>query len=319
MKEPPIEPAFEERLHALDSNYDSSEANSQIEDPSVDSAREGSFDHFSRGSRPVSSPRSPISKEHSSDFYPDHEGESPSQVVESDFTRQLRLLDSVPEVNSAPILEEKEELKLKCTCNEFHEDLWAGGVLCATCQSAGWIHYLQCQNSFWVLEPGLIQDVRLRKNSAFCRMVWLSVEQEWKEDGWRAKSEDAATTRYIKKEAVGYGPAYNDRANMWVKEEWIFRLLITLQNEPEVVRKRQEAIKRMGVQPRLYVFLLCWLKEGIMASTENASAKNPIFSPQPAEILTVKTPAWADLTKIGERLSDCEAHHGESSKYYSTK
>jgi hypothetical protein len=130
---------------------------------------------------------------------------------------------------------------------------------------------------------------------------------------------DAATTRYIKKEAVGYGPAYNDRANMWVKEEWIFRLLITLQNEPEVVRKRQEAIKRMGVQPSLYVFLLCWIKEGIMASTENASAKNPIFSPQPAEILTVKTPAWADLTKIGERFSDCEAHHGESSKYYSTK
>jgi len=39
-----------------------------------------------------------------------------------------------------------------------------------------------------------------------------------------------------------------------------------------------------------------------MASTENL----------PAEILTVKTPAWADLTKIRERLSDCEAHYGEA-------
>ncbi len=46
-----------------------------------------------------------------------------------------------------------------------------------------------------------------------------------------------------------------------------------------------------------------------MASTENL----------PAEILTVKTPTWADLTKIGERLSDCEAHHGESCKHDSTK
>jgi hypothetical protein len=138
MEESPIELEFEERLHALDSNYNSSKANYQVEDPSVDSVSEGSLDNFSRGSRPVSSPRSPISRENSSDFYPDHEGESPSQVVESDFTGQLRLLDSVPEVNSAPILEEKEEPKLNCTCDdEFHEDLSAGGVLCATCQSEG--------------------------------------------------------------------------------------------------------------------------------------------------------------------------------------
>jgi hypothetical protein len=150
-------------------------------------------------------------------------------------------------------------------------------------------------------------------------MVWLAVEQEWKEDGWTVESEDAETRCYIKKEAVGYVAADNYRANMWVKEGWIFRLLITLENEPEVVKKRQEALKRMGVQPRLYVFLHCWIKEGTMAPTENPPAENPIFSPQPAEILTVKTPAWADLTKIRERLSDCEAHHGECCKHDSTK
>jgi hypothetical protein len=319
MEETRIEPEFEERLHALNSNTNSLEANYQVEDPSVDSVREGSLDHLSLGSRPISSPRSPISRENFSDFYLDQEGESPSQVVESDFTRQLRLLESVPEVNSAPILEEKEEPNLKCSCDEFDEDLSAGGVLCATCQSAGWIHYLQCRDSFGVLEFGSIQDVRLRKNCLFCQMVWLAVEQEWKEDGWTAESKDAETRCYIKKEAVGYVAADNYRANMWVKEGWIFRLLITLENEPEAVKKGQEALKRMGVQPRLYVFLHCWIKEGTMAPTENPPAENPIFSPQPAEILTVKTPAWADLTKIRERLSDCEAHHGECCKHDSTK
>jgi hypothetical protein len=106
---------------------------------------------------------------------------------------------------------------------------------------------------------------------------------------------------------------------MWVKEGWTFRLLITLQNEPEVVRKGQEAFKRMGVYPRLYVFLLCWIKEGIMASTESLSAEKPTIPPQSAEILTVKPPAWADLMKIRERLPGCEAHHRESCKHDSTK
>jgi hypothetical protein len=106
---------------------------------------------------------------------------------------------------------------------------------------------------------------------------------------------------------------------MWVKEGWTFRLLITLQNEPEVVRKGQEAFKRMGVYPRLYVFLLCWIKEGIMASTESLSAEKPTIPPQSAEILTVKPPAWADLMKIRERLPGCEAHHRESCKHDSIK
>lgn len=35
--------------------------------------------------------------------------------------------------------------------------------------------------------------------------------------------------------------------------------------------------------------------------------------------MAVETPAWAYLTKIRERLSDCEAHHGESCKHDSTK
>jgi hypothetical protein len=75
----------------------------------------------------------------------------------------------------------------------------------------------------------------------------------------------------------------------------------------------------MGVYPRLYVFLLCWIKEGIMASTESPSAEKQTIPPQPAEILTVKTPAWADLMKIRERLPGCEAHHRESCKHDSTK
>jgi hypothetical protein len=150
-------------------------------------------------------------------------------------------------------------------------------------------------------------------------MVWLAVEQEWKEDGWIAESEDSKTRCWIKKEAVGYVQADNDCANMWVKEGWTFRLRITLENEPEVIRKRQEALKRMGVQPRLYVFLLCWIKERIMASAKDPSAEKTTIPLQPAEILTVKTPAWADLTKVRERLSDCEAHHGESCKHDSTK
>jgi hypothetical protein len=140
MKETPIQPEFEERLPALNSSYNSSKGSYQVEDLSVDSVLEGSLDNFSLGSRPMSPPRSPVSRENSSDFYPDHEGESPSQVVESEFTRQLRLLESAPEVSSAPIFEENEEPKLKCTSDELHEDLWR--TICLTCQSAGWIHYL---------------------------------------------------------------------------------------------------------------------------------------------------------------------------------
>lgn len=319
MGETPIEPEFEERLHALDSSYNSSMGSFQVEDLSVDSVRERSLDHLSLRSTPMSSPRSPESRENSSDFYPDHEGESPSQVVESEFTRQLRLLESAPEVSSAPILEGYEERKLKCPCDELHEDLSAGGRLCLSCQSAGWMHYLHCRDSFGILEFGVIHEIRLRKNCSLCQMVWLEVEQEWKVDGWTTESEDSQTRCWIKKEAAYYVPADSDRAVMWVKEGWAFILRITLENEPEVVRKRQETLKRMGVHPRLHVVLHGWIKEGIMASSQNLPSKNPIFSQQPAEILTTEIPAWADLTKIRERLSDCEAHHGESCQHDNTK
>jgi hypothetical protein len=107
-------------------------------------------------------------------------------------------------------------------------------------------------------------------------MVWLGVEQEWKVDGRTPESEDSQTGCWIKKEAVGYVTAGSDRAGMWIKEGWTFVLRITLENKPEVVRRRQETLKRMGVYPRLHVFLHCWI-EGIMLHWRIYSLKTLSF------------------------------------------
>jgi hypothetical protein len=247
--------------HAMDSDIQSSDANYQLEDLIDNGLRKAAPDHFSVGGRPIPSPGSPISTADSIRFYPGNEAkdEGTAQEPESEFARQLRLLDSAPVANYTPIVEEAEPA-LKCSCEKFGRDLSAAGLICETCQSAGWMHYLQCPDSFGVLEYGTIQDARLRESCSFCQMVWLAVEQEWKEDGWTTESENAKTNCSIMKEAIEYVPAGTGRENKWINEGWVFRLRIKLEDEPEPVKKRQETRKRMGVPQRQYIFLFCWIK-----------------------------------------------------------
>jgi len=98
----------------------------------------------------------------------------------------------------------------------------------------------------------------------------------------------------------------------------MFSLRIKLENEPEAVRKRQDALRLMGIYPRSYS-LTAWIRDEKIASAEGSPVKEATSAEQPDGVTFANVSSLADFSLLKERLSDCEEHHGESCKHSSPK
>ena len=140
-------------------------------------------EHLLLGSN-TDSPKSDTSR----DFYLHLEDDEEEEKEELNFARRLRRFGSGSEIPGAQVMQEAEPA-LSCSCEVFTEDLSVGGLLCSTCQAAGWVHHIHCRDSFGTKHLGLLKDIRLREQCAFCHVsaslagCGAGVEGRWMDSG----------------------------------------------------------------------------------------------------------------------------------------